>query len=244
MIILNKLFGRLGNNIIQLKHIIHIAIAYKHNIKINVKNLNFFDLSVIEKYFDKYNNSKIITDDNNFFYTSRLPFSNDIFEQNIEERNKILQKAFLINNIHKLPENDLVLHIRSGDIFSSKPHTGYIPPPLSYYTKEINKCKYAKIHIICEDTINPVVNELLKLYKNAVYEKNSLEKDIRIILGATNIIFSVGTFIPALMLLSTNNKYLYGKDFNNEELQEYYKIMKPWKNTIVQRNYIITYDYN
>ena len=27
-------------------------------------------------------------------------------------------------------------------------------------------------------------------------------------------------------------------------LEEYYKIMKPWKNTIAQRNYILTYDYN
>ena len=125
-----------------------------------------------------------------------------------EERNKILQKAFLINNINKLPENDLVIHIRSGDIFNSKPHPNYIPPPLSYYTKEIDKYKYEKIHIICEDTINPVTNELRKLYKNAVYEKNTLEKDIRIILGATNIIYSVGTFIPSLMLLSDNNKYL------------------------------------
>ena len=85
---------------------------------------------------------------------------------------------------------------------------------------------------------------MLKLYKNTVYEKNSLEKDIRIILGATNIIFSVGTFIPSLMLLSTNKKYLYGKDLDNEELQEYYKIMRPWKNTIIQKNYILTYDYN
>ena len=42
MIIFNKLTGRLGNNIIQLVNIIHIAIAYKHNIKINVKNPNFF----------------------------------------------------------------------------------------------------------------------------------------------------------------------------------------------------------
>ena len=63
-------------------------------------------------------------------------------------------------------------------------------------------------------------------------------------MGATNIIYSVGTFIPALMLLSNNNKYIYGKDCNNEELKEYYKIMKPWKNTIEQRNYILTYDYN
>jgi hypothetical protein len=44
--------------------------------------------------------------------------------------------------------------------------------------------------------------------------------------------------------LSNNNKYLYGKCCNNEELNEYYKIMKPWKNTIEQRNYILTYDYN
>ena len=192
MIIYNKLFGRLGNNIMQLRNIISIAIAYKHNIKINAKKLNFFDLSVIEKYFNKYNNSEIITDKNNFFYNSRLPFPNDIFKQNIEEINKILQKAFLINNINKLPENDLVIHIRSADIFISNPHPNYVPPPLSYYTKEIDKYKYEKIHIICEDTINPVTNELRKLYKNAVYEKNTLEKDIRIILGATNIIYSVG----------------------------------------------------
>ena len=247
MIIFNSLSGRLGNNIIQLSNIISIAIAYKHNIKINPvinKLLKFFDLSVIEKYFNKYNNSEIITDKDNFFFTSRLPFPNDIFKQNIKERNKILQKAFLIKNINKLPENDLVIHIRSGDIFKSKPHPIYVPPPLSYYTEAIDKYKYEKIHIICEDTINPVTNKLRKLYKNAVYEKNTLEKDIRIILGATNIIYSVGTFIPALMLLSNNNKYIYGEACNKEELKDYYKIMKPWKNTIEQRNYILTYDYN
>ena len=242
MIILDAWYGRLGNNIIQLSNIIDIAIAYKHNIKIKVKKLHFFDLSVIEKCFNEYNNNEIITDKYNFFYNSRLPFSKDIFKQNIEERNKILQKAFLISTINKLPENDIVIHIRSGDIFSSNPHPNYVPPPLSYYTKEIDKYKYEKIHIICEDTINPVVNELRKLYKNAVYERNTLEKDIRIILGATNIIYSVGTFIPSLMLLSNNNKYLYGKVFENEELKEYYKIMKPWKNTIEQRNYILTYN--
>ena len=243
MIVLNKTH-LLGNHIKQLSNIIHIAIAYKHNIKINDKKFRFFDNSVIEKYFNEYNNTETITDKYHFFYWSRLPFPEDIFKQNIEERNELLQKAFLINNIDKLPENDLVIHIRSGDIFSSKPHSNYVPPPLSYYTKEIDKYKYEKIHIVCEDTVNPVVNELLKLYKNAVWEKNNLEKDIRIILGATNIIYSVGTFIPSLMLLSNNNKYLYGKSCNNEELNEYYKIMKPWKNTIEQRNYILTYNYN
>ena len=240
MIVLNNLCGRLGNNIQQLCNIIDIAITYKHNLKLTVK-INFFDLSVIENYFNKYNNSEIITENKTHFFNKNiLPFPNDIFGKNVKERNKILQNAFLIKNNNKLNENDIVIHIRSGDTFSSNPHPSYVPPPLSYYIKEIDKCKYEKIHIICQDTKNPVVNELLKLYKNAVYEKNTLEKDIIIILGATNIIFSVGTFIPSLMLLSKNIKNLYGK----KELKEYYKIMKPWKNTIVQRNYILTYDYN
>ena len=174
MIILDAWYGRLGNNIIQLSNIIDIAIAYKHNIKINVKKLHFFDLSVIEKCFNEYNNNEIITDKYNFFYNSRMPFSKDIFKQNIEERNKILQKAFLISTINKLPENDIVIHIRSGDIFSSNPHPNYVPPPLSYYTKEIDKYKYEKIHIICEDTINPVVNELRKLNKKMPFMKETL----------------------------------------------------------------------
>ena len=243
MLICPGSYGRLGNNIQQLSNIIDIAIAYKHNIKINTKKFKFFNISEIIEYFNKYDNNNIIK--GNFFDRSVLPFSNEIFNQNIEERNKILQNAFLIKNINKLNENDVVIHIRGGDLFSSKPNAKYIPPPLSYYIKELNKRKYEKIHIICEDTKNPVVNELLKLYKNAVYEKNDLEKDIRIILGATNIIYSIGTFIPSLMLLSNNIKYIYGKSTtnDNEELKEYYKNMKPWKNTKKQRDYILTYEY-
>jgi len=267
MIIFNKWFGRLGNNIIQISNVIHIAIAYKHNIKFNVKH-KFFDFSVIEKYFNKYNNKKIIEDNDLYFFDRdkryKFPFSNDIFTQNIEEKNQILQAAFLINNINKLNENDLVIHVRSGDMFSSNPHPRYVPPPLSYYTKEIDKYKYEKIHIICEDTKNPVVNELLKLYKNTIYEKNTLKQDIRLILGATNIVFSVGTFVPSLMMLSNNVKYIsrFNKKFptlqdvytinrnpqqcvcTEESNEGYYKVMRPWKNSIKQRKYILTYDYN
>jgi hypothetical protein len=230
----------------QLSNLIDIALAYKHNIKINVKKLQFFDLLLIEKLFNKYYNPAIIKDKNNFFYRDKMPFPNETYNKNIELRNKILQKAFLINNINKLSENDLVIHIRSGDIFAERPHDKYVPPPLAYYTKQIAKYEYEKIYIICEDTINPVVNELLKLYKNAIWKKNTLEQDIRIILGATNIIFSVGTFIPSLMLLSNNNKYLYGEcsACDNKELKEYYKIMSPWRNTKEQRDYILTYNYN
>lgn len=241
MIILKKWYGRLGNNIIQLSNIIDIAITYKHNVIFNTKKHDFFDISVIVKYFSKYNNSKKITDRYNFLHKHKMSYSNKIFIENVEERNKLLYNSFLINDINKLPENDLVIHIRSGDIFLPKPHPLYVPPPLTYYIKEIEKYNYNKIHIICEDTINPVVDKLLKLYNNSVHKINTLKEDVRIILGATNIIFSVGTLIPSLMLLSNNIKFIHEQYSPSEEYSE---IMCPWKNTQKQRNYILTYDYN
>ena len=53
---------------------------------------------------NKYNNSEIITDKNNFFYNSRLPFPKDIFKQNIEERYKPkFQKVFSLNKNFNKP---------------------------------------------------------------------------------------------------------------------------------------------
>ena len=91
---------------------------------------------------------------------------------------------------------------------------------------------------MCEDTINPIVNKLLELYKNAIYTKNTLETDIRIILGATNIIASVGTLIPSLLLLSNNIRFKH-PNFNDPK---YYKGIQPWRNTEKQRHYMLTYN--
>lgn len=247
MIIFSKWYGRLGNNIIQLSNLIDIAIAFRHNIRFDAKKHSLFDISVIQKYFDKYQNTDKITDPkDHFFYKQLLPFPEETFTQHAEERNQILREAFLIKDIKKLPENDLVVHIRSGDAFSvRKPHPRYVPPPLSYYVKQIDKFPYDTVHLVCEDKLNPVIDKLLTLYKNAVFRKNTLEEDIRLILGATNIVYSVGTFVPSLIQLSTNPiKYLHGSRFPDlEELKDYYKITLPWKNTAKQREYILTFNY-
>ena len=249
MLIIKRWFGRLGNNICQISNVIDICIYYKHNVIFNVKH-PLFNLKLIENYFSKYNNSEKVAD--LFFYRHKLAYPVEIYKKNIEERNKLLKEAFLIKDINPLSENDLVIHIRSGDIFKKSPHAAYIPPPLSYYIKEINKKKYNKIIILCEDRINPVVNKLLELYKNAIHNINNLEEDIRFILGASNIVFSVGTFIPALIQLTDNIKYITGfnscycsnnNDGNNVEFKDYYIIMRPWRNTEKQRECILTYNY-
>lgn len=244
MIILKNWYGRLGNNIVQLSNIIDIALFYEHEISFKCKH-KLFDVTIIENYFKMYKNEEIINHPNFFGngieYIKKIP--EDIYEKNNITKIKLLKQAFLIKDVKKLDENDVVVHIRSGDtITKEKPNFWYTPPPLSYYTTELNKKKYNKIIIVCEDNIHPVVDELLKLYKNAVWNENTLEQDIKLILGATNVITSVGWFAKQLLLISDNIKNEY--HFNMEEHIKYKSVMFPWKNTEEQRQYIMSYKYD
>jgi len=244
---INEWFGRLGNNIIQVSTAIDMALFYKCTISFpnspNYKGL--FNFDIISDYFNKtvtYKKNEIITDDMNFFG----PLLEDVVvsEENYKIKADLLKESFTIKDINKLDEDDVAIHIRSGDIFQSpSPVEFYAPPPVAYYAKQLNQNQYKKIIIVCEDNVNPAVNKLLELYPNATWNKNNLEEDIRLILGATNVISSVGTFVTALLMLSDNIKSHYGKDCNNEELEEYYKVAKPWLNSDTQRDYILSYKY-
>ena len=102
---------------------------------------------------------------------------------------------------------------------------------------------FDKIIIVCEDRINPVVNNLLKLYPNAIHNNNNLVNDIKIILTTQYLIMSCGTFIPSLMKISKNIKKLYTTSLFTKELQEYYKHNRPWINNEVQRKFITNYKF-
>ncbi len=246
MIILQGWYGRLGNNIIQLSNIIDIALVYKHNILFKKMNSTFFDLDIISKYFSKYDNEQILTNNDNFFYKRKNPYSKEISELNDKEKEKLLQEkikilknAFKIKDIETLDENVLVIHIRGGDVFGRNPMSSMAPLPLSYYIKNIDKNTYEKIIIVSENKSDPVINKLLELYDNSIWEKNNIQTDIRLILGATNLILSIGTFARSLITISDNIKNVYQHD--EEELEDYYNVMKPWKNTKEQKDYILTY---
>lgn len=247
MIVIKKWYGRLGNNITQLENVIHMAIYYKT--KIDLPRHKFFNVEIIKKYFDNNNhNQNIPTPPRNFFCRSEIKdVPSEVFSKNKKKVKKILQKAFKldISNIKKIPDNYVVIHVRSGDIFTEKkPHKGYTPPPLVYYTNLLDSNKFDKIIIVCEDRINPVVNKLLKIYDNAYHSINNLENDIKIILGAQNLIMSKGTFIPKLLLMSNNIKKLYTTNMLSNQLENYYIHNRPWRNTKTQRKLIKNYKIN
>ena len=257
---ISKWFCRLGNNIQQMANVIQIALYYNYNIIIPY-----------HRYFNKTKiiiNNDIIDDDeyyedpesSNFFFVTKIKkFDMKCLGENILKMREILRDLFIFkfSDIPKLDDNDVVIHIRSGDIFSTNPHQVYIMPPLSYYIEIINNNNFKNIYLIAEDTLNPCINALLNMYPNIIFKMNTLDDDIKMILSSPNIVASFGTFINALLCFTDYTKTLYRISYSYENnricnpenkikviiknLKEYYIKMYPWKNTEEQYNIMLTY---
>lgn len=235
-------FGRFGNNIIQLSN----ACSYA------LENNCLFespDHSMIKPFIiNGYNNGGIYK--NLFFYG---------FSRYDSERHTIVQK-YIKPNLIEIPyfninDNTLVIHIRSGDIFSHNPHSKYIQNPLNYFLSIIDN--FQETIVVCEDNKNPIIGYLKKI-KCVRVEQNDFLTDISMILSAKNLCLSgVGTFGPICAMLSDNIQNLFITNivniddqwiFNSNINVEYSHIdldryIKPnsWKNTADQRSLMINY---
>lgn len=138
--------GRLGNNIIQVKNVIQIALYYRYNVIL--PEHKYFNTTYITINSDiDYDNLCWKLSPHESFNTRLIPETNWQW-QNFKETLDILKEVFLINgkDIKPLNKKDLVIHIRGGDIFSRKPHSKYVMPPLSYF-QDIISNKYRRIHL-------------------------------------------------------------------------------------------------
>ena len=194
---------------------------------------NYFNLSWKNpecKYENKVFNKKA----HGMFFTYCIRKKNVLKEDDPlkPKINSILRELFKKNlNIPNMNDNQLVIHIRSGDCFDpNKAHPKYIPPPLSYYTTVIQSKQWEKIIILSEDFKNPCIGKLKELYPNIIHEINTISKDISIILGAKYIVSSIGTLVENLVKLSDQTKHIYKPEntkFSNKK--KFYKIVKKWK---------------
>ena len=121
---------------------------------------------------------------------------------------------------------------------------------------EVSKARrqrWENIYIICEDTSNPNVNALLKMFPNVVYNKQTLKEDIQMILGAVNITHYNGNFIDTLYLFSDTlkNFYCFDHHFKNKYKKgykslmyspgEYYNLIGTWVVSKKQLELMTTY---
>lgn len=235
-------FNRFGNNIIQLSNACSYALE---------NNYLFVspDHNMIKSFtVNGHNNGEIYK--NLFFYE---------FNRYDNERHTIIQK-YIEPNLIQIPtqniSNDtLVIHIRSGDIFSNNPHNKYIQNPLNYFLSVMDK--FEKTIVVCENNKNPVIDYLKKI-KSVKIEHNDLLTDLSILLSAKNLCLSgVGTFGPVCAMLSNHiknlfitnivnidNQWIFNSNINIKysyiNLDEYIK-PNSWKNTIDQRSLMINY---
>ena len=196
----NPLLKGFGNNILQIIRCIHYCFTYKHNVIYMPEHI-YLNKTVI--YIEEIKDcNKDIKEDTFFYFTENL--EPKLMKYYYHKYIKQIIK-FNFNNI-EMNNNDLFIHIRSGDIFDPNPHKYYVQPPLIYYKNIIKK--YNNTHVIYEDKKNPCVNELEKLNDVNIITLD-LENTFIEFLKAQYLVIGFGTFGLLLYIMNSNLKKLY-----------------------------------
>lgn len=141
------------------------------------------------------------------------------FEDRINIVQKYIRPLFTFKE-HTLNDDDLVIHLRSGDIFSLRPHYAYIQPPLSFYIEIIENSKWNKIYVITEKDDSPIYKKLRELYPNIItfLEKPEnrhggngwgFKQDLEYLVGAVNYVPCQSSLCPLIIQLSKTIKNVY-----------------------------------
>ena len=159
----------------------------------------------------------------------------------------------------EIPDNTIVIHIRSGDIFDQVHPNGhqYTPNPLDFYNKLLTEFDHA-IVVTEPDSNNPIV-EVLRQNPKVTVQSKSVNEDFATIMSAKNVANSgVGTFAMAAALCSDRIENFWCTDlfitehlnFNmfmntdvNVKLLKLHDYLVPgqWKNDDSQREFIMEY---
>ena len=214
MIEISEWFGRLGNNVHQLitGHLLadHYGcdLLYPHH-----------DLIAQKKNNPDSRPPSIIK--SNLFYRKDLPELSSVTEQNI--RDICLTKIEPSLNIknYEVPKDIITIHIRNGDIFTTKgSHPNYIQPPLQYYKHILNHeniKNYDNVWVLSQDIkpCSPVVDGLKKMGCRIL--KLDTKDSIAVLSNSQKLICSLSSFSRHFFYTSKNAQRLYIPDYSYKE---------------------------
>ena len=102
--------------------------------------------------------------------------------------------------------NDLVIHVRSGDIYYRERVGNWGQPPAAYYEKIIREGQWSRVFVVCEDNESPVLRPIAALCESLgiehFFQSGTLAEDLVVLASATNLVVGRGTFAPAVVLLN------------------------------------------
>lgn len=206
-------YGRLGNNIQQISN----GIYFCRKNGIHFTSPDHPMIEAIDLNFGS-NQYKIPKTSNNWFYHFEKEHSD--FDVDIDEVN-LLRKNICEDYIYPklkidhsklndpLPDDVLVVHIRSGDLYTHFPNT-HPQNPLSYYLK-LYQLFGGKVIFIAEDDKNPIV-QVLQQY-NLDIRIWGIEDTYTLLLRTRNLATSgAGSFAISSAFCSKNLKNFYCTD--------------------------------
>ena len=210
---------KLGNSLIAINKVIY----YCEILKCKRIILNEYHSKYIKNtiYDTKYN--LIIEPQSktniNLYNVFHWPYPYSIILYKIPENRFDVFKNEIINNLPKVSTdiNDLYIHIRNGDVYL-RPELGrfYAQPPLCFYKKVIEYKKFNNIHIIAETDDYPIIQKILSEYKNAKYNKASIEIDASKLIYAYNLVGSISSFLTSLIKFNDNLQYFWEYNIYHE----------------------------
>ena len=213
-------FGRLGNNIQQISN----GIYFCEKNEIHFTSPDHPIIEAIDLNFGS-TNFKMNPNSHDWFYFFNGPEKDSDFNVDVDDLNKnrksICEKYILpklkIDHAklnEPLSEDVLVIHIRSGDLYTHFP-SSHTQNPLAYYLTLYGMFK-SKVIFIAEDFHNPIVNYLIK--SNIEVHTFNLEETYSILLRAKNIATSgAGSFAISAAFCSKNLENFYCSDLYNDE---------------------------
>lgn len=139
--------------------------------------------------------------------------SNHLFEH--EAKNDewdALQKVLALDT-HVAEPGTITVHLRGGDVFGDRDVRNYGQPPVAFYEEVLDHARPNAVHIVFQDHLNPVLDELVRLCKKrsikCTSQSNSLKEDIESLAGAHTFVAGRGTFGPAIAGISPHLKKVY-----------------------------------
>ena len=203
-------YGRLGNNLLQLAQALYLAELTQNEVAIPAVshfNRTFWD-------FRAGTEACQLVKADEFFFSRVCPSALNKSAFTVARKRQVLQTHVLPS--FTIPIGDhpdsVVLHIRSGDVFSDPtPHPDYTQPPFAFYKHVLGlpELKRLKIILCTEDTGNPVVNLVKKYYRTRIIEVKTLESAISAILGAKRLILGQSSFSELLGMMAPNLEAVY-----------------------------------
>lgn len=115
------------------------------------------------------------------------------------------------------PADQLHIHIRSGDIFSTWVAPHYPQPPLAFYKLVIQRLlaekRIASIKMVFENRLNPVIPALeayiAELGVPLTTQSGTLADDVAALVNARYLVFGLGTFGPGVCHLSDHVEQVF-----------------------------------